>query len=205
MAPISRLPIISMFLASLFLASCATMQHVSELSNVKFTLDRVSDVRIAGIDVMNFSDAQQLNVYQVGRITLATARENLPLDITLHLKTENPVINQVAATLTRMEWTLMLDGRDTISGVLQDQITLQAGETSDIPLRLSLNMFQFFDEKNALDMLDLALAFAGEGGGIPQGVALKIRPTINTIFGPFTYKPILIEPRPKERSQRRTF
>jgi len=95
----------------------------------------------------------------------------------------------------------VLDGRDTVSGSMLNDIKLNAGEVESIPLRLSLNMFEYFNEKSAMDMLDLAMAFAGADGAIPQGVALKVRPTIDTIFGPITYgKGILIEPRPKKPS-----
>ncbi|MCF7821843.1 MAG: hypothetical protein K9M17_05295 [Mariprofundaceae bacterium] len=178
----------------LLLSSCATLQQGMELSPVKFTFDRVSSVRVAGIDLMNIHEINELNMFQIARATLAVSRESLPLDLTVHLKTENPMINQIAATLVSMDWTLMLDGRETISGTLNERITLPAGEAQSIPLKLSLNMFEYFNEKNALDMLDLALAFAGSGGSVPEGVALRIRPTISTPFGPMTYKEMLIEP-----------
>ncbi len=133
------------------------------------------------------------------------ARKNLPLDLTLHLKIENPLDNHVTATLTSLDWTLILDGRETISGTLAEDVTLPAGGVQDIPLRLSLNMFDFFNEKSAMDLLDLALAFAGEGGGIPRGVALKVRPTIDTPFGPITYgKPFIIEPGVRSRKKGKT-
>lgn len=171
----------------LLLSSCATLQQGMDLSSVKFSLDRVSSVRVAGIDLMNVSSVNELNMFQLARAALALSREQLPLDMTVHLKTENPMINQVAATLVRMDWTLMLDGRETISGTLNDRITLPAGEVQNIPLKLRLNMFEYFNEKSAIDMLDLALAFAGAGNAVPEGVALKIRPTIDTPFGPITY------------------
>lgn len=181
--------------ALLLLSSCATLQQGIDLTSVKFSLDRVSSVRVAGIDLMNVRSVDELNVFQLARATLAVSREQLPLDLTLHLKTENPMINQVAATLVRMDWTLMLDGRETISGTLNERVTIPAGEVQIIPLTLRLNMFEYFNERSAVDMLDLALAFAGAGGSIPEGVALKIRPTIETPFGPITYgKSILIEP-----------
>jgi len=67
-------------------------------------------------------------------------------------------------------------------------------------------MFEFFDEKSAMDMLELALAFAGEDGAMPQGVALRIRPTIDTIFDPITYgKALLIESRQKEQTHKQAF
>ena len=178
----------------LFLSSCATLQQAIDLSAVKFTFDRVSSVRVAGIDLMKINDIDELNMFQVARATLAVSRENLPLDLTVLVKTENPLINRVAATLVSMDWTLMLDGRETISGTLNERVRLPAGQAQTIPLKLSLNMFKFFNEKNALDMLDLALAFAGSGGSIPKGVALKITPTIDTPLGPMRYKQMLIEP-----------
>lgn len=179
----------------LLLSSCATLQQGMDLSSVKFSLDRVSSVRVAGIDLMNVRSVEELNMFQLARAALALSREQLPLDMTLHLKTENPMINRVAATLVSMDWTLMLDGRETISGTINDRIILPAGEVQDIPLKLHLNMFEYFNEKSAIDMLDLALAFAGAGGSIPEGVALKIHPTIDTPFGPISYgKALLIEP-----------
>ncbi len=179
---------------ALLLSSCATLQQAMEFSSVKFTFDRVSSAKVAGIDLMNIRSVEEMNMFEVARATLAVSRKNLPLDLTVQVKTENPVINQIAATLVSMDWTLMLDGRETISGTFNERITLPAGEKQTIPLRLRLNMFKFFNEKNAMDMLDLALAFAGSGGSVPEGVALKIRPTIDTPLGLMRYKEMLIEP-----------
>ena len=201
-----RLPMIALLAATLLLSACATLMTPTDLSKVKFSLDRVSAVRVAGIDLMDVNTLDELNMFQLGRATMALSRESLPLDLTLHLKSENPLANQVAARLTRMDWTLVLDGRDTISGTMEKNIQMAAGEAQDIPLNLNLNMFEFFDEKSVMDMLELAMAFAGEDGTLPQGVALKIRPTIDTIFGPITYgTPLLIEPHPKQAPQKQAF
>jgi len=190
----------------LFLTACATLMTPADLSKVKFSLDRVSAVRVAGIDLMKIESLDELNMFQVGRATMALSQNNLPLDLTLHLKSENPLANQVAARLLRMDWTLVLDGRDTISGTLEKHVQIAAGEAQDIPLNLSLNMLEFFDERSAMDMLDLALAFAAEDGAMPQGVALRIRPTIDTIFGPITYgKALLIESHKNIKAQKQAF
>ena len=194
-----HMTILISILALLSLSGCATLSQSTDLSKVKFSLDRISNVSVAGINLMHIQSPEDLNMFQIARATLAISRENLPLNLTLHLKSENPLANKVAAKLIRIDWTLVLDGRDTVSGTMHNNIKLTAGKAEDISLTLSLNMFEYFNEKSALDMLDLALAFAGADGSIPQGVALKVRPTIDTIFGPITYgKGILIEPRSKE-------
>ncbi len=197
----NRLTIITIFFAALFASGCATMMQATDLSKVKFSLERISDIRLAGIDLLGISSPEDLNMFQMARATLAISREKLPLNLTLHLKSENPLANKVAAKLIRLDWTLILDGRETIHGSMEKSIKLAAGKAEDIPLQLNLNMFEFFNEKSLMDMFELALAFAGEDGAIPQGVALKIRPTIDTIFGPITYdKGILVEAKPKEKT-----
>jgi len=191
--------LLTSILLLLSFSGCATLSQNNELSKVKFSLDRISDVRVAGINLMHITSPEDLNMFQIARATLAVSRENLPLNLTLHLKSENPLANRVAAKLVRIDWTLVLDGRDTVSGTMHNNINLAAGKSENIPLSLSLNLFEYFNEKSAMDILDLALAFAGADGQIPQGVALKVRPTIDTIFGPITYgKGILIELRSKE-------
>lgn len=198
----NRLSMLIVLIALLSLSGCATMSQKGDLSKVKFSLDHISNVSVAGISLDHIQSPQDLNMFQMARATLAVSRDNLPLNLTLHLKSENPLANRIAAKLVRIDWTLVLDGRDTVSGTMHNNIKLAAGKAEDIPLSLSLNMFEYFNEKSAMDMLDLALAFAGSYGAIPQGVALRVRPTIDTIFGPITYgKGILIEPRPKEPSQ----
>lgn len=178
---------------ALIFSGCATLQHVG-LSPLNFSLQRVSSLQIAGIDVTRTKSVEELNMFQVARATLAVSRKNIPLNLTVHIQSENPVSNQIAAKLVNMDWTLILDGRRTISGVIDRPVTIPAGSSREIPLRLTLNLFDFFNDKSALDLLDLALAFAGEGGGIPRGVALEIHPTVDTPFGPIKYgRPFLIE------------
>ncbi|MDQ6961459.1 MAG: hypothetical protein Q9M28_02860 [Mariprofundaceae bacterium] len=197
-----RLPALLAIMTLLCLSGCATMPQKNSLSNVKFSLDRVSDVTLAGIDLMKIQSPQDLDIFQIARATMALSSEKLPLNLTLHLKSENPLANMVVARIVRIGWTLVLDGRDTVSGVMNSSVHLAAGKEELIPLTLSLNMFDFFNEKSAMDMLDLALAFAGADGEIPKGVALKVRPSIDTIFGPLTYgKDILIKPNAKNPVQ----
>lgn len=196
MNPIIHRPsIIIVAIVTLLLGGCAGLQPEGNLSQVKFTLDRVSNVHVAGIDVSKIQSVDDLNMFQVARATLAATRKQMPLELTLHLKSANPIANGVAARIVRMHWTLMLDGRETISGTIDRPVEIPAGGMQEIPLHLSLNMFDYFNEKSATALLELAFAFAGEGGGIPHGVALKIRPTVDTPFGPIKYgSPITIEP-----------
>jgi len=128
MTMLNRLPLVTAIAATLlFLTSCATLLPPTDLSKVKFSLDRVSAVRVAGIDLMNIESLDELNLFQMGRASMGLSRQSLPLDLTLHLKSENLLANRVAARLLRTDWTLVLDGRDTISGTMENNIRIAAG------------------------------------------------------------------------------
>lgn len=126
---------------------------------------------------------------------MALSRDQVPMDLTVFIKTENLVVNQFAQALVALDWTLMLDGRETIKGKLNESVPLPSGQVQNIPLELSFNMMDFFAGDNAMDMLNLAMSFAGNAGHVPKGVALKIIPTIETPFGQVKYKEMLIEPK----------
>ncbi len=168
-------------------SGCAKFQQFAELSSVKFSLERVSSVRLAGVDIMDLRTARQLNMQDAGRISRSVFQKRLPLEMTLHLRTENPLVNQVAASLVSMEWTLLLDGKEAISGSMNTRVSLPAGQPQDIPLTLGLDLIKTFSDKRATELLDMALAYAGRGGGVPKGVALRVLPTIDTPIGPIRY------------------
>ena len=170
---------------------CATLQQIAALRNVEFALDRVSDLRLSGIDLGSVRSFDDLTVLDAGRLALALSRNELPLDFQLHLRAENPAENSTEARLIQMDWTLLLQDRETVSGVFENEILLPPGEPTDVPLSISLNLLEFF-EGSAQDLLELALSIADQGGA-PKEIALRATPTIQTPLGPMQYpRPITI-------------
>ncbi|MBT8396939.1 MAG: hypothetical protein HKO65_05525 [Gemmatimonadetes bacterium] len=181
-------------LSALLLATtvgCATLQQFAALRNVDFALDRVSDLRLSGIDLGSVRSFDDLNIMDAGRLALALSRNELPMDFRLHLRAENPAENSTEARMVQMAWTLLLQDRETLSGVLEEEILLRPGEPTDVPLTISLNLLEFFDG-SAQDLLELALSMANQGGA-PKEIALRATPTIQTPLGPMQYpQPITI-------------
>jgi hypothetical protein len=184
----------SMVMGALLLTAlwgCATLQQIAALRNVDFDLQGVSDVRLAGIDVQRVRSFSDLGFSEAAGLTLAVTRGELPLDLRLHIVAENPARNTVDARMVRMDWTLLLQDRETLSGVLEEEVVLQPGQPTVIPLTVSVNLVEFF-EGSAQDLLELALSLAGAGGA-SKDVALRATPTINTPLGPMRYpSPITI-------------
>ena len=171
--------------AILLLPGCATLQQVLALRNVAFEVDRVSDIRLAGIDLSRVDSFDDLSFTDAGRIALAVSRQEVPLDLTVVLLAENPPDNSVDARLLRMDWTLLLQGRETLSGVFADQTLLRPGVPTDVPITASLDLVDFF-EGNAQDLVELALSLAGQGGA-PKEVSFEATPVVDTSLGPIRY------------------
>jgi len=172
-------------------SGCATLQQLVALRDVDFDIDRVSDVRLAGVDLTNVRSYRDLGVADVGRLTLAVSRGEMPMDFRLHLTATNPAENSADARLVRMDWTLLLQNRETISGVFADETLLRRGQPTDVPIAMSLDLVDFF-EGSAQDLVDLALSFAGQGGA-PKEVTLRATPSVDTSLGPISYpRPITI-------------
>jgi hypothetical protein len=88
-----------------------------------------------------------------------------------------------------MDWTLFLQDRETISGVVDEDIRLAPGTPTTVPVSVSLDLVRFFDE-NLRSLADLAMAVAGRG---PETVvSLRVNPTIRTPLGRMEPGPITV-------------
>ncbi|HEX7069937.1 MAG TPA: LEA type 2 family protein [Rhodothermales bacterium] len=170
---------------------CQTLRQVAALRMVDFALDNVADVRLAGVQLDRIRSYEDLRPTDLARLAASLAQRRLPLAFDLHVAAENPADNPVEARLLSMDWTLFLEDRETISGVLDQEFLIPPGSVTDIPLRIQLDLVDFFGD-NMRDLVNLALSLSGEGGE-PTNVRLEALPTINTAIGPIRYpQPITI-------------
>lgn len=177
-------------LLTLAFGGCATLQEIANLRQVDFRLNNVSAVQLAGVDLMQVRSVEDLNVLDVGRITLAVARNELPLQFVLGVEANNPA-GGGAARLTALDWTLLVEDRETISGALDQEYVIQPGSSTVIPVPIAFDLIEFVDG-SATDLTELVLSLANAGGS-PKNISLRAQPTIDTPLGPMRYpEPIVI-------------
>jgi hypothetical protein len=88
--------------------------------------------------------------------------------------------------VTDFPWRLLLSGHETISGNIGAPVGVPAGGTTAImPLQVTVDLKEFFEDKGYNDLLNLALALSGQGG-VSQ-VQLKATPTMSTPIGSLKY------------------
>jgi len=176
---------LGLLLAAAAAGACATLQQIVALQNVEFAIDGVGSGRLAGIDLARIRSANDVSAVDASRIAAALADDELPLEFTVDVRAENPADNSTTARMVRFAWTLLLDDRETVEGVIDREVTLPPGEPQIVPVRVSLNLVEFFDG-NAQELLNLALRFAGARSESAD-VKLRATPTIETPLGPMNY------------------
>ncbi|MBM4186803.1 MAG: hypothetical protein FJ206_05755 [Gemmatimonadetes bacterium] len=171
--------------ATLAAAGCASLQQLAALRQVDFALASLGQARVAGIDLARITAYQKLGPLDVARVAVALSRNDLPLEFVLNVKAENPANNKVTAKMVRMGWSLFLQEKETISGIIDQAIELPPGQPQTIPMTMRVNLLQFFNGP-AQDLFDLAVALAGADPD-PKKVSLRATPTIETPLGPINY------------------
>jgi hypothetical protein len=137
---------------------------------------------------VSFSD---IGFQDAAALTMAVAQNRLPMELNVHVLAENPADNGVDARLVRMDWTLFLQDRETLSGIVEEAVVLPPGEPTEVPIAIQMDLMSFFDG-SAQDLVELALSLAGQGGA-PKDVSLRATPVVDTPLGPIRYpQPITI-------------
>ena len=183
--------LVVLFVSLFLMQGCQTLKEIANLRNVNFALGAVSNINLAGINLDNIRSFGDVKATDVVKLTAALLKNELPLSFVVDLKAENPSDNQIAARLTRMDWTLFLDEQETISGALEKEYVLNPGQPERIPVDISLDLADHFD-RPLRDMIELASAIKGDNGA-SKTVKLVATPIIDTILGPIRYpEPITV-------------
>ena len=109
------------------LAGCATARQLAALRQVHFAIERASSVDLAGVRLDHIRSTRDVATLDAARVGAAVLRRQVPLVFTLHVSGENPAENAVTARLLRFSWTLLLNGRETISGAVDTVYTFEPG------------------------------------------------------------------------------
>lgn len=178
-----RAPLALLLLAALFLGGCATLQEIAALRDVEFSLAGTSNSALAGVSIESVRSYSDLGALDLARVAAAFAAGRLPLETTLLVRASNPADN-ARARLVALDWTLFIDDRETVSGALDEEYVLPPGEPVSVPVRVELDLLDFFD-RQLEQVANLALAAAGAGN--PTRLHLEAIPSVRTPLGVVRY------------------
>jgi hypothetical protein len=171
---------------------CSVYQTMVNLSRLQFKLGNVNNFTVMNIPVSNKTSINDFTAMDIVKITTSLAQGKFPVSFLLNVDAKNPNdgsggYQRTDATLKDLAWTLELDGKKTISGRLDNSVTVPGtGEVTAIPLRIEIDLKEFFEDKGYESLINLALALGGAQGSSSK-VALYAKPTVTTVLGDISY------------------
>ena len=177
-------------------SSCATFQQMAAAMNnllrLQFKVGQVHDFTLNGINLSRKSSLGDFNALDGLRLVQAFATKRFPAEIVLDIQAVNPNdgrggSRQTVSTLTSLESRLLIDGVPTVTGNIDRPIEIPGtGQASVIPLRMTLDLYEFFGNKGYEGVMNLALAIGGLSRD-PARVSLDAQPRVTTPIGPIVY------------------
>ena len=164
---------------------CSSTKEFVALRRVEFRFDGITDSRLVGIPLHRVRSYSDLGVTDLARLGVAIVREDVPIDLTVHIEGRNPETNDVTARMIAMGWAYLVDDREVVSGNLSRATSFPPGEPRDVPLLVTFNLMDMFGERRR-DLVEVALALSGQRSSTHR-VALQLTPAIETRGGRIRY------------------
>ena len=171
---------------------CSVYETLTNLSRLQFKVGAVNGFQISGIPFSGKSKLADFNPLDLLKISSAFAQGSLPASFILNVDAKNPNdgtggYKKTDATLQNFKWRLFLDDKETISGDIDQPVSVPGtGDVTTIPLRINIDLMKFFNDKGYESIINLALALGGAQGSSSK-INLFATPTVSSPFGNITY------------------
>ena len=169
--------LIILFVA-LGLSSCDLLTQVAQMANFAnctFDFKNVDHIQMLGINLSKGMSKNDLNAAQLLNLTNAIMKRELPVTFNVNLNVDNP--NSIAASMTKMDYILSLNGKQVISTTMNKNINVPANSSNVITIPVTTDLFQLFSGESAEAILNLAFKLAGASSD-PVNLGLQVKPYI---------------------------
>lgn len=173
-------------------SSCSVIQTFQNIARLKFKLDSVNGFLLNGISVANKTRLQDFSASDLLSLTSAVASKKLPLSFVLNVDAVNPNDGKGSnpktdVQLTKFPWKLFIDDKETITGDITSPISVPGmGQDVKFPLKIELDLFKFFNDRDYQGLVNLALKLSGQQSN-PVSIKLVARPSVSSPIGDITY------------------
>ena len=178
------------------LVGCNTISNIANFSKLQFKLGKVDNFAVSSVNISRIHNVKDLSVSDGITLANAFANKSFPVSFTLNVIAHNPNAKNTAtaqktsnfdAVISNLEWTLLIDNKETINGRVANPINVPSGnQNTIIPITIGLDMFKFFNNKSYTDLINLALAIGGVNG-TSANLKLRVKPTVSIAGFPISY------------------
>lgn len=165
---------------------------LAQPQRLKFKLGSVESFSLAGISLGNKASLNDFSIQDGMKLAQLFGSKKLPVEFVLNVVAINPNDGtggrvKSSATLSGLSARLLIDGQPTVYGDIDSPVEIPGtGQETRFPLRISLDLYEFFGSQGLDKLLQLSLAIGGKNGSTSR-LALDIQPKVVTPFGEIKY------------------
>ncbi|MBQ8044856.1 MAG: hypothetical protein IJ269_00720 [Bacteroidales bacterium] len=166
---------IGLLAVSFLFVSCdiwSQIEQTAALQNCKFILKNVHDVAIAGVKIKNIKN---LSASDIVKLTAAIASKKIPLDLNVNVGIQNP--SQQKAAINGLDWICAIDGKDFVSGAINQKYSIPANSNITMPLAINTDIYKLFSSGNIETLKNFINSFS-KTDTTSSRIAIKVKPSV---------------------------
>ncbi|MHA6247569.1 hypothetical protein ACXYMU_06505 [Pontibacter sp. CAU 1760] len=166
----------------LMLAGCKQANDLKHFSEATYSLQSVQDLELNGVDVMEKQSLYDFTTSEGDSLLASISDNTLQATTVLYLQVQlQETAEEPEMRITELEWQLLVDGEETLEGLVKQPLLLREG-VNQLPVQTSVLMAEVEGMRNyqGLSKLMTLLSFKRD---LQQRLTFRIKPTIETPVG----------------------
>lgn len=169
---------------ALFVFSCGTKSDVDAFKEARYSLSGINEVKLNGVNVLDKKRPEDFSFGEAAMLFSAFSDNNLSAYSSLGLNVElDENSRDRSMTITKLKWQLLLDGKQTLSGLVDEPVELRHG-LNTINVRTPIRIEEENGKPGYNNLLRLVTLLTKTDGTSRPDIVLQIKPTIQTSVGP---------------------
>lgn len=174
-----------LFALALLTFSCESKRDVDAFKEAKYSLEGVEEIRLNGIDLLEKKRPEDFSFSDAAVLYSAVADNKLSAFSKLGLRVDlGEGSKDRSMTVTQMKWQLLVDGKHTLSGLVNEPVELHDG-INTIAVQTPVTLMQENGRTDFNGLIRLATTLSQADKSKRPNLTLQIKPTIQTSVGPF--------------------
>lgn len=165
--------------------SCKQASDLKAFTEANYKLQGIEDLRLNGVDVTDKRTPFDFRTAEGDSLLSAFTTNNLSATTTLFLEVEmqDPEVAR-SMQITNLEWQLLVDGKETLTGNVDEPLNLQDG-LNELPVVSTVTLAELEGLQNYEGFSTLTTLIA-KGRDVRDRLVFRIKPTIKTPVGNVT-------------------
>lgn len=162
----------------LLVQACGLSQQknaMKNLANCKYELVGIDSLTLAGADLKQLLNRDQIDLAKIPAIAFGYLNKNLPLKAALQVEITNPT-NHLAG-VKEFEYIIQLDRTELLNGISTLPVSVPGQTTVVAPLRLETNIYKLIADAN--NQQRILQFFDNSNANTSVNLTIKVKPTID--------------------------